>query len=241
MQPIIHFLMSIVAGLGVGLHLDNKIRKYLLLGALALVTTGIDLDHVLPLYETIGVKIFHNVFVFVVLPVSLLLLFMVLDKKRESTIRQRTMLGLCVMFAGHMFIDSITTGVPLYYPFTSARFTLMEMGMVIDAKVFSLTSWQMIMIFWAVMIIVANLVENMIYKDAEGKGSIEWPIQFSKTGYRKKRYTFTSLLEKLPFASTQPVNGFTAHEEMKHKDVNLGQYDAATDYIFNFVDNLRNH
>ena len=241
MQPFIHFLISIVAGLGVGLHLEDKKKKYILLCAMAVATAGIDLDHILPIYETVGVKIFHNVFVFVVLPVSLFLLFMVLDKKRESTIRQRAMLGLCVMFAGHMFTDAITSGVPLYYPFTSARFTLMDMGVVVDAQIFTLTSWQMIMIFWAVMIMAANLVETMIHKEVEGKESTDWSVQFSKTGYRKKRHIFTSLLEKLPFVSTQPVNGFTAHEEMRHKDVNLGQYDAATDYIFNFVDNLRNH
>jgi hypothetical protein len=47
-------------------------------------------------------------------------------------------------------------------------------------------------------------------------------------------------MEKLPFTGTRPADGFAAHVEMRHKDVISGDYDAETEYIFNFVDNLRN-
>ena len=58
MQPIAHFLLSIVAGLGVGLHLDSRRQKAYLIFFLALITCAIDIDHLLPGYNESGIAIF---------------------------------------------------------------------------------------------------------------------------------------------------------------------------------------
>jgi hypothetical protein len=168
MQPIVHFLLSLVAGLGVGLHLENKAKKYLLISLLALSTACIDLDHILPIYQETGVKIFHNFFVFVLIPSALFFTFYVKENKKSSTIGQRACMLLSVMFLGHMFLDGASGTMPFFYPFRSEMFTMSNIGITIEPTLFTLTSLQVVLILWGAVIIGANLLENIIYRDVEG-------------------------------------------------------------------------
>jgi hypothetical protein len=181
MQPIVHFLLSIVAGLGVGLHLDNRRQKALIIFILALATCAIDLDHLLPGYHENGIAIFHNVFVFILLPAELFLLFFIFERQKSTTIGQRSSLIMSVMFLGAMLTDGISeTGMPLFYPLRTEMYGFINMQTSMDPTVFSLTSGQVILIFWGMIIVGANLLESLIYKDVEGRNiPIKEPKQSS--------------------------------------------------------------
>ncbi|UCE37268.1 MAG: metal-dependent hydrolase [Thermoplasmata archaeon] len=170
MQPIIHFLLSMVAGLGVGLHLLNKTKKFLLIILLAVFATCIDLDHFLPIYQETGVKVFHNIFVFILLPSALFLIFFVYEKNKGTSIGQRSCISLCVMFLGHMFLDSFHgSTLPFLYPIRPGLFTLGSLGFTVDSSFLSLTSEQVILIIWGGIIFCSNLVETVIFNDIEGR------------------------------------------------------------------------
>lgn len=168
MQPPVHFLLSIVACLGVGLHLKNKFRKYLLIIFVALVTTSIDLDHFLPIYQESGIAIFHNIFVFIILPATVFWVFFLYEEKKTTSLGQRVSLLFCVCFMGHMFLDCVLGGtLPFFFPVNSGLCTISNVGITMDPAVFSLTSDQMILIIWGVIIFGANILETMIYNDIE--------------------------------------------------------------------------
>lgn len=172
MQPIVHFLLSIVAGSGVGLHLDNKRQKAFLIFILALATCAIDLDHLLPGYNETGIAIFHNVFVFILLPAELFLIFFIFERQKSTSIGQRSCLIMSVMFLGAMLTDGISeTGMHLFYPLRTEMYSFLNMQATVDPTVFSLTSGQIILIFWGIVIIGANLLESLIYKDVEGQNT----------------------------------------------------------------------
>jgi hypothetical protein len=169
MQPIAHFLLSIVAGLGVGLHLDSRRQKAYLIVFLALITCAIDIDHLLPGYHESGIAIFHNVFVFILAPAFLYFMFYIMERGKSSSIKQRSTLLLVVMFLGAMFTDGISeSGMPLFFPLRPEMYTFINMETTVDPTVFALSSSQMILIMWGIAIAGANLLETLIYNDVEG-------------------------------------------------------------------------
>lgn len=172
MQPIVHFLLSIAAGLGIGLHLNNKKDKAILIFFLALITCAIDADHLLPGYSETGIAIFHNIFVFILLPAELFLVFFILERQKSTSIKQRSALIMSVMFLGAMLTDGISeSGMPLFYPLRTEMFGFINMQTELNPIVFSLTSGQVILILWGCVIAGANLLETLIYNDVEGRCS----------------------------------------------------------------------
>jgi hypothetical protein len=185
MQPPVHFLLSVVACLGVGLHLKNKYRKYLLIALVALVTTGIDLDHFLPIYQESGIAIFHNIFVFIILPATIFWMFFIYEQKKTTSLGQRLSLLFCVSFMGHMFLDCVLGGtLPLFFPISFGLSTISNIGITMDPAVFSLTSDQMILIIWGAIIFGANILETLIYNDIE-KNEYTQNIETHKKEWRK--------------------------------------------------------
>jgi hypothetical protein len=194
MQPVVHFLLSIVAGLGVGLHYDNKHKKYLLIFLLALATTCIDLDHLLPIYKENGIKILHNFFVFIVLPSFLFLVFYVHERERKSSLGQRACLLLSVMFLGHMFLDGISGTMSFFYPLHPDMFTLNNMGITLHPSFFTLTTGHVVFIIWGVLILGANMLETIIYDDVEECNMKHYDISSSKSPDNgRKSHIFTAV------------------------------------------------
>jgi len=202
MQPIEHFFLSLIAGLGVGLHLDNKNRKYLLLILLAFAAASIDLDHILPIYQESGVKIFHNFFVFLLLPFSLFLSFYIYEKGKSSTTGQRACLVLSVMFIGHMFLDGVSGTMPFFYPIRSEMFTISNIGITVDSTFFTLTSLHVIMVIWAVVIIGGNLVENLIYNDIEGHESLNLDFKIYRKTNKSRKSPLQAFINVFPLMKT---------------------------------------
>ena len=189
MQPIAHFLLSIVAGYGVGLHLDNKRHKALMIILFALATCAIDLDHLLPVYNETGIAIFHNAFVFVLFPALLYLTFFIMEREKSTSIKQRSCLILVVMFLGAMFTDGISeSGMPLFYPLRTEMYTFINMETTVDPTIFSLSSAQVILIIWGAAIAGANLLETLIYNDVEGKDSLNSGSKTSQTTYKRRSW-----------------------------------------------------
>lgn len=173
MQPIVHFLLSAIAGFGVGIHLENTKKKFLLIFLFALAATAIDLDHLLPVYGESGIAIFHNVFVFILLPAELFLIFYIYERQKGTTIRQRSCLILSVMFIGAMLTDGISeSGMTLFYPLNTQIYGFVNMQTTIEPVIFSLTSGQVILVLWGIAILGANLLETVIYNDVEGQGIV---------------------------------------------------------------------
>jgi hypothetical protein len=170
MQPIVHFLLSAVAGFGVGIHLKNTKKKFLLIFLFALATVAIDLDHLLPIYSENGIAIFHNIFVFILLPAEIFLIFFIYERQKGTTIRQRSCLILSVMFIGAMLTDGISeSGMTLFYPLNTQIYGFINMQTTVDPTVFSLTTGQVILILWGMVIMGANILETVIYNDVEGR------------------------------------------------------------------------
>jgi hypothetical protein len=189
MQPIVHFLLSIVAGLGVGLHLENKKNKTLIIVLLALATCAIDLDHLLPGYHATGIAIFHNIFVFILLPAELFLIFIILERQKSTTIKQRSCLILSVMFLGAMLTDGISeSGMPLFYPLRMEMYGFVNLQASLEPTVFSLTSGQMILIIWGIVIVGANLLETLIFNDVEGQNIYSSRTKGSKAKHARKSW-----------------------------------------------------
>ncbi|UCE75151.1 MAG: hypothetical protein JSV56_05455 [Methanomassiliicoccales archaeon] len=169
MQPMVHFLLSIIAGLGVGLHIKNKSRKYLLILLCAVATTGIDLDHLFPIYQNSGVKLFHNVFVFLIIPMVLFSIFYFYEQGKKLSIGQRGCVLLAVMFVGHMFLDGVSGSMSFFYPFSPDKYAIIDVGITLDSSIFALTSLHVILIIWGAVILGANFLETLIYNDVEGR------------------------------------------------------------------------
>jgi hypothetical protein len=210
MQPIVHFLLFIVAGFGVGIHLENTKKKMLLIMILAVCATAIDLDHLLPIYNETGITIFHNVFVFILLPAELFLLFFIIERNKSTSIGQRSCLILSVMFIGAMLTDGISeSGMPLFYPLRTEMFGFVNFETTIDPTVFSLTSGQVIMILWGMLIVGANILETLIFKDVEGR-KLTFESKSSKPKDRRKSW--------LPVViSGMPVINFLLLNPQKYK------------------------
>lgn len=239
MQPIIHFLLSIVVGIGVGLHLDSKIKKYSLILLLAFAATCIDLDHLLPIYQETGIKIFHNVFVFVFFPVALLLIFCVYERGNGSTIKQRSCLLLCVMFVGHMFLDAISeSGLPIFYPFRSDRFTVCNLGITIHPSIFTLTSEQVILLIWGAIICFANLYETITYNNVERRKPIRLELGRHRPYIKRRKSWLPAIIHGTSLRRTQISHSPETCASVIHEEE--AQYDEVTDYIINFVKNLPN-
>lgn len=239
MVPIIHFLLSILAGLGVGLHLENKIKKYSLILLLALAATSIDLDHLLPIYHESGIKIFHNFFVFIAFPVTLLLTFYIYEHRKGSTIKQRTCLLLCVMFAGHMFLDSISgDGLPLFYPFRSEMFMTRNIGITIHPTLITLTSDQVIMIFWAVIICLVNLYETLTYNEVECKKPFVLKLRWFRTKNKAKKSWLPTVIGGLSFRKMQIPQSLESCDNTDHEKENMVSNDELIESINNFINSF---
>jgi hypothetical protein len=170
MQPIVHFLLSLVAGFGVGLHLGKRSRKYTLIFLLALATCTIDMDHLLPVYHEAGIAIFHNFFVFILLPAVLFFIFFLYERTKDTSLGQRSFLVLSVMFLGAMLTDGISeSGMTLFYPMNSQTYVFIDLGISLNSAFLTLTSGQVMLIIWGAIILGANFLETLIYNDVEGR------------------------------------------------------------------------
>lgn len=166
MTPIIHFLASIVAGIGIGLHYK---RKYSLILLLAFIALFPDLDHFIPTMGQ-GIKAFHNVYVFFTLPLIIFLICYLyeLTRKEGSTKYQRIGLVFFVMLVGHMFLDGIEGGaMTLYFPLSTEQFVLSDISFS-PHPYFALSSAQTLLIIWGAIILATNLIETRIYNRHEG-------------------------------------------------------------------------
>ena len=191
MQPALHFILSLVAGLGIGLHLEDKAKKYFMIFLMAIITTSVDLDHLLPLYSESNIKVLHNIFIFIFLPVGLLLFFLVYERGSGSSVKQRFSLMLCVMFSGHMFSDVIAGGgVALFYPFSTQTLTVGDIGITIDSLIISLSADQVLFMIWGATILCANLAETFTYNDVEGRKQPETFLKDTQA-YKRTKKTWT--------------------------------------------------
>jgi hypothetical protein len=243
MQPIAHFLLSVIAGIGVGLHLEGKVKKYLIIMILALLTTAIDLDHLLPIYTQSGIKAFHNIFVFVLFPVFVFMVSAIYERNKLTTSYQRISILLAVMFVGHMCQDGMTGGLPLFYPMQEERFTVAAIGFTVDPVLFSFTSQQSLLLIWGGIIALANIVEKVIFNNVEGKVEEK---ELGK-GYRKLNLKQPSAVgsSNVPFhfmagSSILVDEKLTSNFEVDTFDPMLGFYEdeQIEEYIFAYVDNL---
>jgi len=205
MQPIVHFLLSIVAGLGVGMHLENKIKKNSLILILAFACTSIDIDHIFPIYQNSGVKIFHNVFVFIIIPITLFLIFYFYEHKKNSSIGQRACILLAVMFVGHMFLDGTSGSMPFFYPLRPERYAIVNMGVTIDPSFFKLTSLELIMIIWGGFILSANLLETFIYNDVEGKVTSTLFSDEERISKKERKSILTTFFTQVAFINRRGI------------------------------------
>ena len=199
MLTIEHFLLSLLAGLGVGLHFQNKTRKFLMIFLMALATACIDLDHLLPIYQDTGIKIFHNFFVFILIPFVLFLAFYAYEGRKNSSVGQRACLSLSVMFLGHMLLDGVFGTLPLFYPFRSEMFTISNIGITIDPTFFTLSSMHGIMIIWGAVIIGANMVETLIYNDVEGHEPSGLNLRRGRMPNKSRKSPLQAFINALPF------------------------------------------
>jgi hypothetical protein len=231
-------MLSLIAGLGVGLHLENKRKKYFLIFLMAGIATCIDMDHLLPIYQETGVKILHNVFVFIVLPVSIFLALVVYEWGKGSTIKQRSSLLLCVMFLGHMFLDAISDSNPLFYPFRTDRFTVSNMGIAIDSPILSLTSEQVLLMIWGLVIFGANIVETLTYRDVEQREQSKFDYKSYRNSYKSRKSWVPDIIYgKSSLKEQNLIYGYTFEESCQGNESELINDDVSL-YIFNFVDSL---
>ncbi len=237
MQPIAHFLLSIVAGLGVGIHIKDTRRKIFLILILALAATSIDLDHLLPIYQETGLKVMHNIFVLVFVPVTLLLFFLLFEHGKESSIKQRFCSLLCVMFFGHMIVDGISeSGIPIFYPFSTNTFMVGNIGITIHPDIFTLSSAQVLMIIWGVAIGLANLYETLTYNDIEGKKHLEESKSY-KTYDTKKKVWPTAVIGGISLRRRHTPNNLLTCDKQS-EIAKETQPDENTEYLLDFANGL---
>jgi len=238
MQPIVHFISSIVAGLCVGLHLENKIKKYFLILLLAFTTTCIDLDHLLPIYEESGIKILHNMFVLIFFPVGLFLIFNIYEQGKGTSIKQRSCLLLCIMFSGHFFLDAISDGLPVYYPLYSESFTVGNIGISIDPILFTLTSEQVIIILWGIIIGLANLYETLTYNEIEMKKTFKLKLNGLTSISNKRKKLLPMIVSGITFRKMPICKALKTYDNPEYEEINDIKNEDALEYIINFVNNL---
>ncbi len=243
MQPIAHFLLSVIAGIGVGLHLKGKVKKYFVILTLALLTTAIDLDHLLPIYTQSGIKAFHNIFVFVFFPVAVFMGSVIYERNKLTTSYQRISILLAVMFVGHMVQDGTTGTLPLFYPMQEDRYIVAAIGFTVDPVLFSFTSQQSLLLIWGGIIAFANIVETVIFNSVEGKEE-EKELEKSYRKYNLKQPSaigLSSVTFHFMVGSSIPSDEkFTLNSELDAFDPMLGFYEdeQIEEYIFAYVDSL---
>jgi membrane-bound metal-dependent hydrolase YbcI (DUF457 family) len=248
MQPIEHFLLSLIAGIGVGLHLDNIKKKYLIIFILACIATAIDLDHLLPMYTQGGIKAFHNIFLLIFFPVVLFIGASVYESRKGGSIYQRNMLILAVLFVGHMLQDSMTGNIPLFYPISKGQYTVISLGFTVDSVLFSLTTQQSLLLIWGGIIAFANLVETVIYRCEEGKeeriksSKPEQMIDIGKPTRTSSPKTMLYTISRNPICAQHALTC-----EAEKPPIEICPIDTIIEcepdeiideYIFSFIDNL---
>jgi membrane-associated HD superfamily phosphohydrolase len=120
------------------------------------------------MYQESNIAVFHNIFIFIILPATIFWMFFIYEQRKTKSLGQRVSLLLCVSFIGHMFLDCIQGGtLAFFFPVSSGFSTISNIGITTDSAVFSITSDQMILILWGVIIFGANILETLIYNDIE--------------------------------------------------------------------------
>jgi membrane-bound metal-dependent hydrolase YbcI (DUF457 family) len=122
MDTLSHFVLSVLAGMAVGLHRKHKLTYVVLVSFLAVL---IDVDHFLvPLgYETYY-RSMHNIFVAILLPFLLFLLAAYVERKSARYRLQTFFLLLTIMLTGHLIADMLESPVKIFYPVSSMDVSL---------------------------------------------------------------------------------------------------------------------
>lgn len=237
MQSIVHFLMSIVAGLCIGIHIESKLKKGSVILLLSIAATSIDLDHLFPIYHQTGMKVLHNFFVFIIFPVIIFFIFCIYEKGKKSSIGQRVCMLLCINFVGHMFLDSITeTGMPLFYPFGSDSYSLRNMQIAIDSPVFSLSSQHIILIFWGVIICLANILETLTYNEVEKGEPFRIWIKDRRIFKRDKKDWLPTVANSISFKSLRIARNDNAYYNASFEQISPN--DEIIESILNDIRNM---
>lgn len=108
MSPAVHFTISLLIALCLGIKTSRKAATVLLL---AFIGMAPDLDHFLPTIN--GASLFHNTLFLGVVPLFLLIFIHLVEtnKDGDTSFYQRFLIGVTVILMGHLILDLIDGNV----------------------------------------------------------------------------------------------------------------------------------
>ena len=164
MDPLFHFIFSVVVAFALGLH--RKHKAFFVIGV-AVAASLIDLDHLISIFynpvNSIYFAPFHNLFFVILFPLILFLISFYKEKGTSSIKWQSFSLILFVLLFGHLLADSFDHPVFLLFPFSSESFFFPNTALVFSHIYPLITSFGLMSLIYFIVISLVLFVEDFIY------------------------------------------------------------------------------
>lgn len=156
MDSLFHFILAILAGMAVGLHMKHGFRNIVFI---ALIAVLIDVDH----FMFGGRSLFHNIFTLLI-PIGLFLFFYHFEKGKIKY--QSLSLILFAVLVSHFAADLFYgNSLPLLWPFSQTPFALPEWLMVklVGTPYLIVSKEAIALLLGGGIIMLTHFVEDFIY------------------------------------------------------------------------------
>lgn len=125
MDTLFHFIFPLIAMMAARIKVKHSIRVSIILAAAAAL---IDVDH---FFGLVARGTFHNIFVTVLFPIVLFLIFF----KKKNKHYMHLSLILLLFLVSHPILDMFTEGgVELFYPFSNQMYDLSKFSLTIPLQ-----------------------------------------------------------------------------------------------------------
>ncbi len=156
MHPVIHVAVSLLIGIGIGLH--SK-RKYLIVLVGAVGVNGIiDLDYVFVELGLMELRYFHTGIGMLYIPILILIGAHLYERNKKTSIITRMSILVLLVALSHLIMDTFTGEPPvmLYYPISLQDYTF-------DPELFPYA-----IVFFIGLVAAGNVIESYLYNSNEG-------------------------------------------------------------------------
>lgn len=125
------------------------------------------MDHLLPIYREEGICIVQNVWIFIILPITILSisLFYEFLIKKHGTFFTRMSILLFAVLLSHMLLDLVGgSTLYLFYPLSTTEYTLSSIFVVNSPPYLVLSDIETALILLAFLVLSLNLAETHLFR-----------------------------------------------------------------------------
>lgn len=157
MHPAVHVLISLMIGLGIGLH--HRYRYAIIMVTAFLVNGIIDMDYILFFRGLFTQRYFHTGIFLLYIPALILVGAYLYERDTDRSIMTRISLLVLLISASHLLLDTFSPEdtVYLYYPFSMTVYRLDQSLIPFIAVIFT------------AVVLLVNRIETYLFDSNENK------------------------------------------------------------------------